>query len=135
MEGSTYFVTFRVQSGTLDVEERRIVLEHIKAGHGKYYFLIGVVVMPDHAHVILRPNIGIDLSRITKGTKGVTARLVNGHRGSSGHLWQDESWDRILRDQRELDEKLGYILDNPVRAGLVEDGWTYDALFINEEAE
>ena len=135
LEGSTYFVTFRLLQGELDPEERRVVLGHVKAGHKKYYHLLGAVVMPDHAHVILRPNPKVSLSRITKGTKGVTARLVNTMRGRAESLWQDESWDRIVRDQNELDEKMGYIFDNPVRAGLVDDGWKYDGLYINPEGE
>ena len=62
--------------------------------------------MPDHAHLILRPDRGYDLSRIMKGTKGATARRVNEARGKFDYLWQDESWDRILRNQDELDEKM-----------------------------
>jgi hypothetical protein len=33
-----------------------------------------------------------------------------------------------------LDEKLQYMLDNPVRAGLVTDGWDYDAWYVNQKA-
>jgi len=33
----------------------------------------------------------------------------------------NESWDRIVRDQTELNEKLSYMLNNPVKKGLTED--------------
>jgi thiamine-phosphate pyrophosphorylase len=133
LDGSTYFITFRLRSGELNPRERLAVLDHIRAGHRKFYNLLGAVIMPDHAHALLTPASGIDLSRITKGTKGVTANLVNKMRGRKGQLWQDETWDRIVRDQDELDEKLRYLVYNPVKAGLAADGWEYGALFINED--
>lgn len=125
LAGSTYFITFRVNSGELTEAERSIVLTHIRDGHEKFYSLIGTVVMPDHVHAILEPTGEFTLSRITKGIKGVSARKINLARSGRGQVWQDESWDRILRNQDELDEKLKYMLDNPVRKGLVEDGWDY----------
>ncbi|MBA4063359.1 MAG: hypothetical protein C0501_06535 [Isosphaera sp.] len=129
-EGSTYFVTFRLRAGALVESERRIVGDHVRAGHGRFYALSAAVVMPDHVHLILRPLAGYDLSRVMKGVKGVSANLLNRARGSSGHVWQDESYDRILRDEAEFNEKLEYMLSNPVKAGLCPvgeeyDGWLY----------
>jgi hypothetical protein len=72
------------------------------------------------------------LSRITKGIKGASARLINDIRGVHGTLWQDESFDRIVRDQMELDEKLNYLVNNPRKAGLADDPWDYEALYIAE---
>ena len=118
VEGSCYFITFRLQSGQLSEQERLIVLNHIKAGHQKFYLLAAVVVMPDHVHLLLCPQSSFSLSRIMKGIKGVSARLINQHRGETGTVWQDESWDRIVRNAAEFQEKLQYIADNPVKAGL-----------------
>jgi putative transposase len=61
-----------------------------------------------------------------------SAKLINDSRGVRGQLWQDESFDRIIRDQPELDEKLRYVVNNPVKAELVKDGWDYEALYIRE---
>jgi thiamine-phosphate diphosphorylase len=132
LDGSTYFVTFRVLHGELTESERQIVLEHIKSGSNKFYLLIAAVIMPDHAHILIQPKVGYDLSRIGKGIKGVSAQLLNVSRGSTGTIWQDESWDRIMRDQNELDEKLAYMFDNPARKGLAEDGWLYPCWYYNE---
>ena len=74
--------------------------------------------MPDHVHLLLKPNAEFPLSRIMKGIKGVSARQINQLRGSTGTVWQDESWDRIVRDAAEFDEKLQYMADNPVKLGL-----------------
>ena len=57
-------------------------------------------------------------------------------RGTQGsNLWQDESWDRIVRDQAELEEKLNYMVENPVKKELVADGWDYDGWFYSASAE
>jgi REP element-mobilizing transposase RayT len=122
-------------AGELTREERRIVLEHIKKGDGLFYDLVAATVMPDHVHLILKPCNGFTPSRILKGIKGVSARLLNQHRNAKGCIWQAESWDRILRDTREFDEKLQYMYENPVKAGLVADadaydGWYFDSGFV-----
>jgi thiamine-phosphate pyrophosphorylase len=131
LRDSTYFVTFRLARGEMSKEERAIVLRQLESGHGKFFHLIAAVVMPDHVHAMLEPNADVALARITKGTKGVSARVLNQARNVTGQVWQDESWDRIMRDQAELDEKLDYMLANPVRKGLVADGWAWDGWVYN----
>ena len=76
--------------------------------------------MPDHAHLLIRPNEGIALSRMMQGIKGVTANLINKSRCTCGPIWLGESYDRIIRDEAEAIEKQNYICQNPVRAGIVE---------------
>jgi len=124
-------VTFRVKAEVLSPHERRIVVEHLKDGDGKFYKLLCACVMPDHVHLILRPQPDLPLSKVMKGIKGVTARKLNAVRGAGGSVWQDESWDRVLRDRFEFDEKLLYMLENPVKQGLVSDGWEYDGWYFN----
>jgi len=135
LDGSTYFVTFRLAHGELSPPERKIVLDHSKSGAANYYTLIATTVMPDHVHLLLTPNPLMDLPRILKGIKGVSARLLNQHRGTRGQVWQDQCWDRIMRDQDELNEKLEYMLLNPVKKGLVDDPWSYDGWYYNEAWE
>jgi putative transposase len=50
--------------------------------------------------------------------KGFSAREINDARGIKGTLWQDESFDRIVRDYDEYLEKWNYIRLNPVKNGL-----------------
>lgn len=86
LPGSTYYVTFRLAAGELLAEERRLVLEHIKAGHGRFYELAAATVMPDHVHLLFKPTGDITLSRIMKGIKGVSARLLNERRNTKGRI-------------------------------------------------
>ena len=118
LEGSTYFVTFRVEKGILTDDECQIVLDHLISNDGNFYILGAAVVMPDHVHIPIRSMEGYDLSRIMKGIKGASSRKINLHRGTTGTVWQDESWDRIVRNAEEFDEKLQYMADNPLKAEL-----------------
>jgi REP element-mobilizing transposase RayT len=131
---SVYFITFRTKGITLLEEDRAIILQHIVEGNNNFYTLFGAVIMPDHCHIILKPDEKYSLSRILKGIKGVTARKINVKRNEKGSLWMDESFDRIIRDEVELIEKMNYILYNPVKNGLVDDPILYKGLYINYDA-
>ena len=133
LAGSTYYITFRLAAGGLSPEEQQLVLTHVKSGHGRFYDLAAAVVMPDHVHVILKPRADFTLSNILKGVKGVAARLLNQQRNTRGRVWQEESWDRILRSTAEFEEKLQYMYENPVRRGLVGDGSAYDGWYCNPD--
>ena len=83
--------------------------------------------MPDHVHLILTPYESMPLSRILDAIKGASAHLINRALRRRGHLWQDESFDRIVRANEDLQKKVQYTCDNPVRAGLVmtADEWPW----------
>ncbi|HEX8847496.1 MAG TPA: hypothetical protein VF791_22830, partial [Pyrinomonadaceae bacterium] len=56
----------------------------------------------------------------TKTIKGFTAREANKLLNLTGQpFWQDESYDRWVRDETELKRIIRYIEHNPVSAGLV----------------
>lgn len=58
------------------------------------------------------------LKGILKLVKGPAARSVNMLEGTHGALWQDESFDHVLRSNESFAEKLEYIGQNPARRGL-----------------
>lgn len=133
LDGSIYFVTFRSKVPPFEENERRIILEHIKGGDGKFYRCYAAVVMPDHVHLLIQPMNGYTLSRVMSGMKGVSAYKINHHRHTKGTVWQHESYDRIVRDGDEFDEKLNYMYNNPLKAGLTDDPSTYIGWFYNDE--
>jgi REP element-mobilizing transposase RayT len=69
------------------------------------------------------------LSSILQSLKGHTARRANAKLGRRGAFWQEESYDHVIRDAEELERVIHYVIDNPVKAGLVESwrdwAWTY----------
>ncbi|HUU96554.1 MAG TPA: hypothetical protein VM487_12505, partial [Phycisphaerae bacterium] len=69
------------------------------------------------------------LAEIMSGIKGASAHSVNKLLGRKGHVWQDESFDHILRRNENIQEKVEYICLNPVRKGLVADENDYPWLW------
>jgi len=49
---------------------------------------------------------------------------------STGSVWSDENFDHIIRHAVELEEKLQYIRQNPIKRGLVDHPDSYKWLFI-----
>ena len=74
--------------------------------------------MPNHAHLILTPCPGWDLEKILYDLKHASSRLVNRALGRRGTLWQNESFDHLVRNAESLERFRGYILRNPSEAGL-----------------
>lgn len=131
--GALYFVTFRLSREPLTEDEIQLVRNHVVAGHDQFYDLLAVTVLPDHVHLLLRPKQGVTLSRVMKGIKGVTARQLNACRNRKGSVWQDESFDRIVRDEVELQEKLHYMFLNAVGAGLTKSPEEYEGWYFAGE--
>jgi REP element-mobilizing transposase RayT len=85
---------------------------------GERYTLHAWVIMPNHTHILYTPLPGWDLSQIVHSWKSYTAHKINKLLGRSGKLWQDEAFDRYIRDARHFDNALAYVENNPVKAGL-----------------
>jgi hypothetical protein len=62
------------------------------------------------------------LSSIMQSLKGYTARKANLLLGRSGAFWQQESYDHVVRNASEWQRIITYVLNNPVKVGLV-DRW------------
>ena len=85
------------------------------------YVIDSFVIMPNHVHVMFRliePN---RLEALVKSWKGFTAREINQRLNKRGRLWQEDYWDRIVRDENHLMKCREYIRDNPRKARLAQD--------------
>jgi putative transposase len=101
------------------------------------YELYSFCVMPNHVHLVINNNVKFEISKSNKKgatkdlkvadtlrlIKGSTARNSNKILSRVGKFWQSESFDRVIRNKKELLNTLTYVIYNPVKAGLVND-WT-----------
>lgn len=88
------------------------------------YALHAFVVMPNHVHLLLTPV--IPMPKLTKSLKGITAKRANLILGLTGtSFWQEESYDHLVRSDREFEQIRRYIENNPVRAGLAQEACMY----------
>ena len=49
-----------------------------------------------------------------------------------GAFWQSESYDHVVRNDVELKRIIAYVLNNPVKAGLVENWQDWPYSYVNE---
>ena len=97
--------------------------------------LVAYVVMPTHMHCVINPRDGDAIhftgrykSAVTLAVHAIAeaagqqsvlnwlAQTPNGHR----QLWQDGKYDFFLYSERLIWQKIDYIHNNPIRAGLVQ---------------
>jgi len=92
-------------------------------------------VMPDHVHLIFMPLVDFQamevfsLAKIMDAIKGASAHRINKALGRKGRVWQPESFDHVVRCSETLDAKIQYLLENPVRRGLVAEWKRYPWLW------
>ena len=116
-----FFITARLGRGVgpLSSTERHIVLEYVFAERAAHTFLLfGYVVMPDHLHLLMAP-LHSGLQDGMHRLKMKTGRRIRSERGQHGPFWQARYFDFVLRRVGDFWEKLQYIHQNPVKAGLV----------------
>jgi REP element-mobilizing transposase RayT len=104
-----------------------VVEEAMRHFDGERYVLGHYVVMPNHVHAVVRPVQGHLLKDILHSWKSFTAHKLNEVLNRTGQLWQDESFDCIVRSAAQLDKIAFYIQENPAKAGLKPEGFRLGA--------
>ncbi len=117
--GQSHFITFSTfhripnfaEAHSRDTFEH--ALERIRRDYQLYVY--GYVVMPDHVHLLLSEPKRDTLAVAIKSLKqGVARRLLK----SGDHFWQKRYYDHNIRTHSQFVEKLWYLHQNPVTAGL-----------------
>lgn len=100
-----------------------IVVDDLHYGDSDHYELGCYVAMPNHVHAIIRPLDPSEapLEAILHGCKRHSSRQINIKVDRTGALWQEESFDRIIRDEEHLWNCIQYIARNPRNAKLKDD--------------
>ena len=139
-------------------EIAEIVSESLRYRDGKVFRLDAYCIMPNHVHAVFAPFLteelairlaerqtrlkkGLDrdardddgieyvLASIMQSLKRYTARKCNLALKRDGQFWQHESFDHVVRNQSEFEKTISYVLNNPVKAGMVDDPlrwqWNY----------
>ncbi|MGC8561457.1 MAG: Eco57I restriction-modification methylase domain-containing protein, partial [Phycisphaerae bacterium] len=106
---------------------RQTVQDCLLRFNGERLQLHAAVIMPNHVHLLLEPLAGNELAKILKGIKGTSARRANEILGNTGaSLWMDESYDHIVRSERQYQHFVRYIAENPAKANISSDQfWLY----------
>jgi REP element-mobilizing transposase RayT len=92
---------------------------------GERYTLHAATVMPNHVHVVLTLHPDWGLKKITHGWKSYLGHKLAAFPNAPKPIWQDESYDHIVRDSDEFLHLVRYTLRNPEVAGLKNWPWIY----------
>jgi REP element-mobilizing transposase RayT len=138
-DGRPVFITFNTNDRwQMPPAVRDIVLECCKHQHRKMVWLHIVVVMPEHAHLIV--NLAHDgatgpfsVLEFMQNVKSVSAHKINRLLRHEGRVWQEESFDHVLRTDEHLEDRIEYVRQNPVRRRLCRHPGDYKWLWVNPE--
>lgn len=110
----------------------KLVCEAIEYRDETQYDLYSYCVMPNHVHLVFKllrnkEETDYPVTKILQSLKRFTAKKANKILNRTGQFWQHESFDRVIRDAEELESTIRYVLNNPVKAGLVENwqNWSF----------
>lgn len=140
-----YMITFStIGRKTLQPAERSLIMDCILHWRKRRYELYAACVMPDHAHLLIEPSIETwdknnnavfhSLTQILHTIKSFTAHEINKLTKDTGNLWEPESFDRMIRSESDLQEKFLYIVNNPLKAGIVSEGEAYPWCWTPDDA-
>jgi len=129
-----------------DERVAKTVADSLHKLDGDAYRLDAYSVMSNHVHIVFKPFLSAlqesfdehgrplstsdhpGLSRIMHSLKGSSARECNLILSRAGQFWEHESFDHFVRDGKFF-ATISYVLNNPVKAGLVKDWqewrWNY----------
>jgi REP element-mobilizing transposase RayT len=110
-----------------------MVSESLRYRDGKVYTLEAYCIMPNHVHLVCAPleedGSFFSIAAIMHSLKRFTARKANQLLNRTGQFWQHENYDHLVRDEAEFGRIIYYVVQNPVKVGLVDHWrdweWTY----------
>ena len=97
---------------------RKPLSDSLRHSDGERYQLHSWVTMPNHVHVLVTLSKDDRLESEVGAWKSVSARRINRLLGRSGALWQEDYFDRLVRDREHFANCVRYIRRNPEKARL-----------------
>jgi putative transposase len=117
-------------------EIAEIVKESLHYWDKKRYDLIAFTIMSNHVHLLIdtwdAENYATSITTVMQSIKRHTARQSNILLNREGQFWQNESYDHLVRNQKEFENIIYYTVQNSVKAGLVTNWREYPHTFVNE---
>lgn len=94
------------------------VADHLLEADGISYQLHAWVIMPNHVHLLFTQIKPHTLAEIMHSLKSLTALEINRMLKREGQFWQEDYYDRWIRNAEHYWNAFSYIERNPVKARL-----------------
>jgi REP element-mobilizing transposase RayT len=119
-----YFITIRSRERSVRFKKAEVVdcLIHILNNNAERerFRILTYCFMPDHFHLLaIGEDDKSDLKRFISSFKQESGYWFKRNYGED--LWHISFYDHILRKEESLESVASYILENPVRKGIVSD--------------
>jgi putative transposase len=129
-----YFLTFCARDRLPVFMETEIAVQTLaqfrRTSTLERFVILAYCLMPNHAHLLVEGSgIESDFKRFAKMAKQRSGGAYA--RSRHARLWQEGYYERVLREHDDPRPLARYIINNPVRAGLVESPADY--AFIGSE--
>jgi putative transposase len=116
----------------------KIIAQCLHYFNNQHYQLLSFCIMPNHVHVLILPITQpngdiINPAHINYTWKKFSATQINKILDRKGSLWQQESYDHLVNSDNEFYNILEYIIDNPVKAGLIQNWEEWKGTWIKED--
>ncbi len=120
------------------VDLTNVIIDNFHYFNNQRYQLQAFCIMPNHVHVLIKPLKQPDgevfsLAHINYTWKRFTSNKINKILNRTGSLWQDESYDHLIQSDNEFYATLEYIINNPIKAGLVDHWKDWHGTWIRED--
>jgi putative transposase len=99
-------------------EHQQPLIEALHFFEGTRCEMLAYAIMPNHVHVLCRPLGEHAMENLCRAWKRHSADRIHRRLGRSGSLWQEESFDRLIRDADHYIRAVRYIAKNPFLAHL-----------------
>jgi REP element-mobilizing transposase RayT len=114
-----------------EVNAKIVVNELLKTAKDLKFRILCYCLMPDHLHIIVSPGEStLPLSKFLNIFKGRTTEVFK-DKENLRKIWQRSAFDHVIRTEENLKAVIEYIMNNPVRKGIVEkaDEYPYSKWF------
>ncbi|MFN7117219.1 MAG: transposase [Saprospiraceae bacterium] len=110
-----------------------------------YYSLSAFCIMPNHFHLLIDTAFQLSenavhpeykpLSKIMNYIKGGSAYAANQMLNRKGKFWQGESYDHLVRNEKEFHNIVRYIANNPVKAKLAKEWQEWQFTYVHSDLQ
>ncbi len=146
-DGYSYYLTMVThRRKPLLIEHIDILRDAFRHSKKRYIYKIdAIVILPDHIHMILTPDISTDYPKIISSikryfvhhldeeikAKAKTELSASQYDRNSSGIWQERYYEHTIRNEKDFIEKIKYMQSNPVKHNLVDtmDQWKYSSFY------
>ncbi len=143
--GHSYFLTMTTHGrNPILIENIELLRKSFWVSKQNYdYEIDAIVVLPDHIHMILTLDNAKNYPKIIRNIKQYFSKrcdvkyyvnyLQSKSREAEGYfpIWQKRFFEHTIRNEKDLAMILEYMVNNPVKHGLVEnrEDWKYSSFY------